>query len=98
VPAFGAYLRRQPADAPVSVRDLVDHVDYIVKRIGIDHVGIGTDFNHGSSIEGFADESQAPNVTAELLRRGYTEQQVTKLWGGNFLRVLRAVEAAARKS
>lgn len=80
-----------------SVRDLVDHVDYIVKRIGIDHVGIGTDFNHGSRIEGFEDESQAPNVTAELLRRGYTDEQLAKLWGGNFLRVLRAAEAA-RKS
>lgn len=95
VPAFNAYLR--PAPGRAGVKELVDHVEYIVKRIGIDHVGIGTDFNHGSGIEGFEDESQAPNVTAELLRRGYTDEQITKLWGGNLLRVLREVEAA-RKS
>lgn len=80
-----------------SVRDLVDHIDYIAKRIGVEHVGIGTDFNHGSGIEGFESLAEAGNVTAELVRRGYTEEQVAKIWGGNFLRVLRAAEAA-RKS
>jgi membrane dipeptidase len=80
-----------------SVKDYVDHIDYIVKRIGIDHVGIGTDFNHGSGITGFADESEAPNVTTELLRRGYTKEQIAKIWGGNFLRVFRAVETTAHK-
>ncbi len=53
--------------------DYVDHIDYLVKRIGVDHVGIGTDFNHGAGIDGFDDESQAPNVTRELVRRGYVE-------------------------
>lgn len=80
-----------------SVADLVDQVDYVVKRIGIDHAGIGTDFNHGSGIVGFENEADAPNVTAELVKRGYTEEQVAKIWSGNFLRVLRAAEAA-RKS
>lgn len=79
-----------------DVREYVDHIDYIAKRIGIDHVGIGTDFNHGARIAGFENESEAPNVTAELLRRGYTEAGIAKIWGGYFLRVLRAVEAARR--
>jgi membrane dipeptidase len=69
-----------------------------VKRIGIDHVGIGTDFNHGAGITGFSDESEAPNVTRELVRRGYTEEQIAKIWSGNFLRVFREVEAVAKKS
>ncbi|MDA7755379.1 dipeptidase, partial [Pseudomonadales bacterium] len=66
--------------------------DYIVKRVGIDHVGIGTDFNHGSGIEGYNDASEALNVTVGLLARGYTATEVEKIWGGNFLRVLKAVE------
>jgi membrane dipeptidase len=80
-----------------TVTDYVNHVDYIVKRIGVDHVGIGTDFNHGAGIDGFDDESQAPNVTRELLRRGYSEEQIAKIWGGNFLRVFRQVESVAKK-
>jgi membrane dipeptidase len=106
VTPFGNYLRRVPADLDAAARarlpratvsDLVDHIDYIVKRIGIDHVGIGTDFNHGAGIQGFDDESEAPNVTRELVRRGYTEAQIAKIWGGNFLRVFRQVEGTARK-
>jgi membrane dipeptidase len=80
-----------------SVKDYVDHIDYIVKRIGIDHVGIGSDFNHGSGIIGFGDESEAPNVTRELVRRGYDEAQIAKIWGGNFLRVFGEVQAVAHK-
>jgi membrane dipeptidase len=80
-----------------SVKEFVDHIDYIVKRIGIEHVGIGTDFNHGAGIIGFENESEAPNVTRELLRRGYDEAQIAKIWGGNFLRVFEQVEAIARK-
>ena len=99
VTPFNNYLRRNQAGAPASratVSDLVDHIDYIVKRIGIDHVGIGTDFNHGSGIDGFNDESEAPNVTRELLRRGYSEAQIAKIWGGNFLRVFRRVGQVAK--
>jgi membrane dipeptidase len=80
-----------------SIKQYVDHIDYIVKRIGIDHVGIGTDFNHGAGIVGFEDESDAPNVTRELLRRGYTEAQIAKIWGGNFLRVFDQVEAVSHR-
>ena len=80
---------------PGSVDSMLDHLDYIVGRIGVDHVGIGTDFNHGGGVEGFADASEAMNVTAGLLERGYSEDDITKIWGGNFLRVLRAAETGA---
>ncbi len=79
-----------------TLKQYVDHIDYIAKRVGVDHVGIGSDFNHGSGITGFADESEAPNVTRELVARGYTEAQIAQIWGGNFLRVLAAAEAARR--
>lgn len=78
-----------------TLSDYVDHIDYLVKRIGVDHVGIGTDFNHGAGIDGFNDEGDAPNVTRELVRRGYTEEQIRQIWGGNFLRVFRRVQAVA---
>lgn len=99
---FNAYLKA-PAQAGspaprASVTDYVNHIDYVAKRIGVDHVGIGSDFNHGSGIDGFDDESQAPNVTRELVRRGYTEEQIAKIWGGNFLRVFRQVETVAKAS
>jgi membrane dipeptidase len=68
-----------------------------VKRIGIDHVGIGSDFNHGSGISGFADESEAPNVTRELVRRGYHEAQIAKIWGGNFLRMFSEVQTVSHR-
>jgi membrane dipeptidase len=71
----------------ITLSDMLDHVDYIAQRIGVDHVGIGTDFNHGSGIEGFVDASDALNVTAGLLDRGYSKSDVAKIWAGNFLRV-----------
>jgi membrane dipeptidase len=77
---------------PIGLNEMLDHVDYIVDRIGIDHVGIGTDFNHGSGIIGFNDASEALNVTLELLKRGYSKNDITKIWGGNFIRVWRAAE------
>jgi membrane dipeptidase len=80
-----------------NIKDVVDHIDYIAKRIGVEHVGIGSDFNHGSGVEGFNDESEAPNITKELLRRGYTEKQIAKIWGGNFLRVWRQVEKVSKE-
>jgi membrane dipeptidase len=79
-----------------TLEDYVNHIDYIVKRIGVDHVGIGTDFNHGAGIAGFNDEAESVNVTKELVRRGYSEADIDKIWGGNFLRVFRQVEVAAR--
>ena len=78
---------------PGSVDAMLNHVDYVVQRIGIDHVGIGTDFNHGSRVEGFKDASEALNVTVGLLKRGYSEAEIRKIWGENFVRVWRTVEA-----
>jgi membrane dipeptidase len=79
----------------VSVADFVDHIDYIVKLIGIDHVGISSDFDGGGGIEGWSDASETMNVTAELIKRGYSESEIEKLWGGNLLRVLDEVQAVA---
>lgn len=85
------------ARSKASLSDFVDHIDYIAKRIGWQHVGIGSDFNHGAGVTGFDSAADAPNVTRELLRRGYSEEQVAAIWGGNFLRVLRAAEAARKR-
>ncbi len=74
-----------------TLKDFVDHLDHAVKIAGIDHVGIGTDFDGGGGIAGFNDDTEAPNVTIELVRRGYSEKQIRKIWGGNFLRVWRKV-------
>lgn len=92
-----AYLNdASPVRDRATLSNFVDHIDYIARRIGWQHVGIGTDFNHGSGVVDFNSEAEAPNVTAELLRRGYTEEQIRGIWGDNFLRVLRAAEAARR--
>jgi membrane dipeptidase len=78
---------------PVMVSRLVDHIDHIVKLVGVDHVGIGSDFDGvQSTLSDLADISQLPNLTRELLRRGYSEADVDKILGGNMLRVMEAVE------
>ena len=80
---------------PVNVSDFVDHIDYIKNKIGIDHVGISSDFDGGGGIEGWQDASQTYNITLELVRRGYNEQDIGKIWSGNLLRVLdRTLEVA----
>jgi membrane dipeptidase len=81
---------------PGNLADFVDHIDHAVKVVGIDHVGIGSDFDGGGGIPGFNDHSEALNVTIELVRRGYSEEDICKIWGGNLLRVWREVEKAAR--
>jgi microsomal dipeptidase-like Zn-dependent dipeptidase len=73
----------------------VDHIDYAVRLIGIDHVGISSDFDGGGGVIGWEDASETFNVTLELVRRGYSEAQIRQLWGGNLLRVWREVEAVA---
>ncbi len=80
-----------------TIKDFVDHIDYAVKVAGIDHVGVGTDFDGGGGIPGFNDHSEAFNVTVELVKRGYTEQQIAKIWGGNLLRAWREVEKRGGK-
>ena len=81
----------------VNVKDFVDHIDYLVKKIGIDHVGISSDFDGGGGLEGWDDASETFNVTLELVRRGYTKKQIEKLWSGNLLRVLDEVQKVARE-
>jgi len=75
---------------PATTDNMIEHIDYIVDRIGIDHVGIGNDFNHGSGIDDYNDASESVNITLGLLERGYTVADINKIWGGNFLRVLDA--------
>ncbi len=76
-----------------TVSDAVDHIDHIVKVAGIDHVGIGTDFDGGGGLQDCIDASELGNITLELVKRGYTEEEIRKIWGGNFMRVFRAVAA-----
>jgi membrane dipeptidase len=85
-----------PANRP-HLRDAVDHIDHMVKVMGIDHIGIGSDFDGGGGFIDINDVSDMPNITAELLRRGYSDKDIRKIWGGNLLRVFKAVEKAAQK-
>ncbi len=87
---------RLPADR-ATVKDFVDHIDYAVKLIGIDHVGISSDFDGGGGLNGWNDASETFNVTLELVRRGYTEEQIAKIWSGNLLRVMERVEQVAKE-
>ena len=82
----------------VSVADFVDHVDYMVDLIGIDHVGISSDFDGGGGIIGWTDASETKNVTLELVKRGYTKEEIAKLWGENLLRVMDEVQRVAEAS
>jgi len=106
--AFGSYvneLRRAHwaaggdfADAPsATVADFVDHIDYLVDLIGIDHVGISSDFDGGGGLIGWNDASETFNVTLELVRRGYTESEIEQMWSGNLLRVLDDVQRIAQE-
>ena len=88
---------RHPQGAPATVKDFVDHIDYGVKLIGVDHIGISSDFDGGGGVEGWNCALDSINVTTELLRRGYTEEQIAKLWSGNLLRVLGEVERTAKR-
>jgi membrane dipeptidase len=86
-----------PGDPPATVQQFVDHIDYAVKKIGLDHVGISSDFDGGGGVTGWNDASETFNVTLELVRRGYTEPQIAKLWSGNLLRVMEQVEKVAKE-
>jgi membrane dipeptidase len=84
-----------PPPPRATVKDFVDHVDYAVKLIGVDHVGISSDFDGGGGVDGWNEASETINVTRELVRRGYTEEQIAKMWSGNLLRVMAQVERVA---
>ncbi|SNR47228.1 membrane dipeptidase [Maribacter sedimenticola] len=96
---IGKELAKNRPDAPeaVNVKDFVDHIDYMVKLMGIDHVGISSDFDGGGGIEGWSDASETLNVTLELVERGYTQKQIAKLWGENLLRVLDEVQEVSQE-
>ncbi|MBM3285223.1 MAG: membrane dipeptidase, partial [Candidatus Aminicenantes bacterium] len=83
-------------EAKATVKDVADHIDHVVKVAGIDHVGIGTDFDGGGGVEGCNDVSEMFRLTAEFLRRGYTEEEVEKIWAGNVMRVFRQVIDVSR--
>ncbi|MDR9865238.1 MULTISPECIES: pyoverdine-tailoring dipeptidase-like protein PvdM [Pseudomonas] len=88
-----AILEEEPK---ASLKDLGDAIDYTVRKIGIDHVGISSDFNEGGGVKGWENVGEIRNVTAELISRGYSEADIAKLWGGNFLRVWDQVEKSAK--
>jgi membrane dipeptidase len=94
---YMAIYEKYPGD-PASVMDLVNHIDHVVALVGVDHVGIGSDFDGGGSLEDCDEVSQMPRITEELLRRGYSEDAIEKIWGGNLMRVFRRVEDISRQA
>lgn len=90
-------LNEKYPNPPATVKHVVDHIDHIVKVAGIDHVGIGCDFDGGGGIEGIFDASEVMNITIELVKRGYTEEQIQKIWAGNLIRVFKEVQAIAEQ-
>jgi microsomal dipeptidase-like Zn-dependent dipeptidase len=94
--ALGSFLTERE-DPPANMDDFMDHIDYMVGKIGIDHVGISSDFDGGGGIVGWDDASETMNVTTALRERGYSESEIAKLWGGNLLRVLDEVQEIAAK-
>jgi membrane dipeptidase len=94
---LAAINEKWPAATRATVKDFVDHIDYAVKLIGIDHVGISSDFDGGGGITGWNSAAETFNVTLEMVRRGYTEEQIGKIWSGNLLRVWGEVEKVAKQ-
>jgi len=94
--ALGFFLTDRE-DPPANMDDFMDHIDHMVEKIGIDHVGISSDFDGGGGIVGWEDASETMNVTSALRERGYSESEIAKLWGGNLLRVLDEVQEIAAK-
>jgi membrane dipeptidase len=95
ITAVSAFLKPNAKPEEVTVADFADHIDHAVRRIGIDHIGISSDFDGGGGISDWNDAAQSPNITIELARRGYDRGALEKLWGGNFLRVMRTAEGLA---
>lgn len=99
ITAVPAFLRDPPAGGGTTqagVADYVDHVDYAVRRIGLDHVGMSSDFDGGGWLTDWPDAARSRALTAELHRRGYTAREIGLLWSGNFLRLMRVAAKAAR--
>ena len=94
--ALGNYLTDRE-DPPPNIEDFIDHIDYMVDKIGIDHFGISSDFDGGGGIVGWQDASETKNVTTALRNRGYSEAEIAKIWGGNLMRVLDEVQNIAEQ-
>jgi membrane dipeptidase len=86
-----------PPSPRATVKDFVNHIDYAVKLIGVEHVGISSDFDGGGGVDGYDNASESFNVTLELVRRGYSEKDIIAMWGGNLLRVMEQTENVAKK-
>ncbi len=97
ITAMPSFLRRKPDAASASVKDFVDHLDYVVQRIGVAHVGISSDFDGGGAIAGWSNAAESEAVTAELVSRSYGHTEISAFWGGNFLRLLRQADAVAEQ-
>jgi membrane dipeptidase len=95
ITAMPYFLRREGRVADVGIPALIDHIDYAVQRIGLDHVGISSDFDGGGGIAGWMNAAETEAVTSALRARGYPPEQIAALWGGNFLRLLRQAEEVA---
>lgn len=89
--------REQPPEL-ATLDDVMEHIDHIVRLVGVDHVGIGADFDGGGGVTGTYDVSEMPNVTRALVRRGYTGEEIEKIWSGNLFRVMREVERVASET
>ena len=98
ITAMPAFLKPRPEDGKrtAGVADFVDHIDYVVRRIGVEHVGISSDFDGGGALADWQDATQGVNLTAELMRRGYDRSEIAAFWGGNFLRLLGQAERVAK--
>ena len=88
------YVMKPEPGKLATISDVVDHIDHLVEIAGIDHVGIGTDFDGGGGLADCEDVSKLGGITLELVKRGYTEEDIIKIWGGNIMRVMREVQKA----
>ncbi|KAA6301028.1 MAG: putative glutamine amidotransferase [Candidatus Ordinivivax streblomastigis] len=87
---YSGFLRKE---GKATVKDAVNHIDYVVKTVGIDHVGIGSDFDGGGELKGLKSVNEMPQITLELLRRGYSKEDIAKIWGGNLMRIMEIVQS-----
>jgi membrane dipeptidase len=90
-------IREKFPEERATIKDIVDHIDHVVDLTGVDYVGIGTDFDGGGGVDGCDDVSDMPRITEELVRRGYSDEDIKKIWGGNLMRVFREVENTAKQ-
>jgi membrane dipeptidase len=99
ITAVGAFLKQAPPNgmSHATVADLVDHIEHAVARIGLDHVGISSDFDGGGAVAGWASAAECGGITDELIRRGYGAREIGLLWSGNFFRVWRQVQRLSRQ-